>query len=339
VNVGSLLYALSSDADRLFSTNNSVHDLLWGYTDPLLTGFNQSFPGIIGNASSLAAAMSDPSVQYDIVGTGENPYANDIRNYHSFQDQTFVDCWETPSANEVRGTDGLQFHSGLTHDDELIAWVDTVYRSTPLQFISEQTFKSITLYRYSLDKRLLLPPSQYPPNADYYMNSPPGVFNISSCAPSKLEIFMSKPHFLNADEYYRNLIHDPTQPDESIHNTFIDVEPLTGTTMHAKKRLQINLHIYPEDRWIGKLFPIQFFPNIQEAFMPVAWIEEGGEVPDDVASDFVSTVYGAQKLSHYLQYGAMIGGEIIIIGGVLLIACGYHRKLKEQNSETTHLLQ
>lgn len=55
------------------------------------------------------------------------------------------------------------------------------------------------------------------------------------------------------------------------------MEPLTGTPVHAKKRLQFNMFIRPVEKYkIMKTFP--------EALLPLFWIEEGVILPDDIMS-------------------------------------------------------
>lgn len=51
-----------------------------------------------------------------------------------------------------------------------------------------------------------------------------GVLNISACQ-SGAPVFVSQPHFLNGDFYKDTVI--GMSPNESIHNTFIDVEPVS----------------------------------------------------------------------------------------------------------------
>ena len=50
-----------------------------------------------------------------------------------------------------------------------------------------------------------------------------GVLNIS-VVQSGAPVFASQPHFLNGD-FYRSTI-DGLNPNESLHNTYIDVEPV-----------------------------------------------------------------------------------------------------------------
>ena len=54
------------------------------------------------------------------------------------------------------------------------------------------------------------------------------MLNISACQ-SGAPVFVSQPHFLNGDFYKDTVI--GMSPDEALHNTFIDVEPVGGAQL------------------------------------------------------------------------------------------------------------
>ena len=49
---------------------------------------------------------------------------------------------------------------------------------------------------------------------------------------------MTAPHFWNADE---NLVTqmNGVKPDRELHDTFLDIEPITGVALSAHKRIQV----------------------------------------------------------------------------------------------------
>lgn len=58
------------------------------------------------------------------------------------------------------------------------------------------------------------------------------------------------------------------------HQTDIDFEPVTGTPMSARKRLQFNIFIFP----VEKAKTMKTFP---EALLPLFWVEEGVTLGDE----------------------------------------------------------
>jgi glycerol-3-phosphate dehydrogenase len=100
----------------------------------------------------------------------------------------------------VHGTDGSQYHSGVKKGSSLPTWVDALYRTATI--VNENSlvvnYKGMELYRFVIPESLMQNASLNPDNAQYYMSGPSGAINISSCAPSNIPIFMTKPHFLGA---------------------------------------------------------------------------------------------------------------------------------------------
>jgi len=52
--------------------------------------------------------------------------------------------------------------------------------------------------------------------------------------------------------------------------------------------------------------------------MPVYWAEETGAIPDNLASSFVTTVYGAQRLAFGIQTAGMVVGAVFAILAAIL---------------------
>ncbi len=82
----------------------------------------------------------------------------------------------------------------------------------------------IHLYEYELPSDELLNSTQDP---GFFADGPSGVLNITAVAPSNAPLFISKPHFLHADpDFLKNVT--GLHPNSAIHDSHLDVEPLTG---------------------------------------------------------------------------------------------------------------
>ena len=80
--------------------------------------------------------------------------------------------------------------------------------------------------RYELQHKDLLNATMWPPAWQWANNAPSGMENMSFMGvPS----FVSKPHFLNGDSSLAASVVG-LNPKESVHETYIDVEPNTGLT-------------------------------------------------------------------------------------------------------------
>ena len=97
-------------------------------------------------------------------------------------------------------------------------------RSGYFTFTGDKSLYGIALYRYSLPRDELASANQDP---GFYANGPNGVLNLSAVFEENAPVFASKPHFLDADKSYReNVI--GMDPVRSLHDSYLDVEPITG---------------------------------------------------------------------------------------------------------------
>lgn len=68
-----------------------------------------------------------------------------------------------------------------------------------------------------------------------------GFFGVSRCqfdAP----IVLSWPHFLKAEQRFHDSV-EGLRPDKERHGFWFDIQPVTGTTLSAKARIQVNLAV------------------------------------------------------------------------------------------------
>lgn len=76
-------------------------------------------------------------------------------------------------------------------------------------------------------------------------------------------MFISKPHFLDADPYYASRV-EGMQPNRSLHDENLMIEPMSGIAMQVVQRGQLNLYVTAS----------LLYPNLASAYMPVSWIEQ-----------------------------------------------------------------
>ena len=72
---------------------------------------------------------------------------------------------------------------------------------------------------------------------------PSGVMNISSCRFGS-PVFMSYPHFYNADKFYVDQI-DGMNPQRENHEFYMILEPTTGIALEVAARFQVNMLVEP----------------------------------------------------------------------------------------------
>ncbi|XP_023345429.1 sensory neuron membrane protein 2 [Eurytemora carolleeae] len=111
-----------------------------------------------------------------------------------------------------------------------------------------------------------------------------GVQDISNCMMSPVK--MSSPHFYLAEAQLENFESGLT-PDADLHMTILDIEPITGMTVSAHKRIQVNMPITPTGIpniiFLENIIPVPAFP--------VLWLDEGADI-DQVKKYFKFSIIG-----------------------------------------------
>uniref|UniRef100_A0A8C9B246 Scavenger receptor class B member 2 n=1 Tax=Phocoena sinus TaxID=42100 RepID=A0A8C9B246_PHOSS len=108
-----------------------------------------------------------------------------------------------------------------------------------------------------------------------------GVLNVSVCK-NGAPIIMSFPHFYQADEKFVSAI-EGMHPNKNYHETFVDINPLTGIILRAAKRFQINVYVKKLDDFIET-------GNIRTLVFPVMYINESVLIDKETASRLKSVI-------------------------------------------------
>jgi len=215
---------------------------------------------------------------------------------------------EWPVNHTVHGSLGDSFPPGSPSS----RYVFSTDMAMPLNFQHQEslTRDGIKMHRYRVDKMQF----DYAPDWDMNLR---GYVNLTR--QKQTTLYLSKPHFYDAlDDWTTGKIIGMLPPDQSRDDTYLDIEPLTGATMHARKRIQANLYLPPkaEHNWLNKFNPL--VPTGQ--FYPVMWIDERGDITPKLAKEFKDQVYMAVNLGTALTYvGFIVGALAFTTGCVLLI--------------------
>lgn len=336
------------DWHKLFMSDRTVTEVLFGFESCITIAANltasgvtpaRTFPGLLGTNLPPSNVTNEYTIgnltKPDMIYTGDDD-PDFARQYVQWKGEDYLtvslgpvteSIWGSTHANRVLGTDGSQFKQHVKENQTLTAWVDDVMRGVPLVNVDAEhvnDLHGIDLLRFRMDPKLLLNATQVPVNSDYYAFGHNGLLNVSR-SKQNLPIYMSKPHFLDADQ---ELVDDIVgmAPDRDTHDTALDVEPLTGATMRANKRLQVNIRTSPFS--VDFLVPT-WYPNIGVHYIPVVWIDERGEITSSKASDFKAAVYGAKDAMKYIKLLGAIIGSIFVGIATMLFFISISRSSKE----------
>ena len=243
------------------------------------------------------------------IKTGRND-VSEIGQYVEYEGQDTIYLWKDPE--DVEGTNGMQFAPGVTKETKLKTFQPDLMRVAELEYDDDAEIYDIDLLRFKMAD------DTFAVNPNYYMNTL-GLINLKPIDKYQgIDIRVSKPHFLGADPKVQYGIIG-AKPDGDVHDTYIDVEPNTGIVMNAKKCIQINIELKQTE---------YFLTNISNVVTPIVWMEQSGEIPEELAEDFKDMLYSALELKEQIPLWCIGLGMCI---AVTSSASSIHQVKKRKN--------
>lgn len=132
--------------------------------------------------------------------------------------------------------------------------------------------------------------------------SPSGVMNVTACRFDS-PVFMSYPHFYNADQFYLDQV-EGLEPNQQDHEFYMVVEPRTGIPLEVAARFQVNMLVEPIEG-------ITLYTDIPRIYFPLIWFEQKVRITADLADQL-------KVLPLVLLSGHIFAGLCLAIGIVLL---------------------
>ncbi|XP_010981415.3 lysosome membrane protein 2 [Camelus dromedarius] len=270
---------LKAYQQKLFVTR-TVHELLWGYKDEILSLINVFKPDISPYFGLFYGKNGTNDGDYVFL-TGEDNYLN-FSKIVEWNGKTSLDWWTADECNMINGTDGDSFHPLITKDEVLYVFPSDFCRSVHIIFSDYERVQGLPALRYKVPAEILANTSD---NAGFCIPKGnclgSGVLNVSVCK-NGAPIIMSFPHFYQADEKFVSAI-EGMHPNKDYHETFVDINPLTGIILRAAKRFQINVYVKKLDDFIET-------GNIRTLVFPVMYINESVLIDQETASRLKSVI-------------------------------------------------
>lgn len=173
-----------------------------------------------------------------------------------------MDFWSTDECNQLDGTDGLQFPPHWMDKKQPLQLFMKAF-STKLPLVYEKkvnVLNGIPAWRYKLPLNVFAHPDNNTVNSCYCdtrtNNCPPsGLFNASLCFDAPM--FLSCPHFFTGDpKLFENI--EGLKPDETKHESYVDVHPELAFTIEGASRFQINVQVQKAYWFTGKIIKSNF---------------------------------------------------------------------------------
>lgn len=253
------------------------------------------------------------------ISTGvDGDFAN-IGKVVRWNDKQDVSFWRGKSCNTIKGTDGQFFHPFIQKNERLDIFAPDLCRTLQIEFVKTTSIRSIELYRFGISNNFFKSMDDNEETMCYctkrshekkHFCSLKGVIDVSSCR--KKPIVLSTPHFYNGDDKLRTAVVGLV-PSASAHDTYIDVEPMTGAVLQVKRRLQVNLEMKPNDI-IAEAAKLKS-PIIH----PILWMEQSIVIPDELAQKLENKLTKIVRMVRILCYAAIIVGPIILLATLIFI--------------------
>ncbi|XP_076754622.1 epithelial membrane protein [Xylocopa sonorina] len=306
----------------------SVGQLLWGYEDPLLklaknvVPKDQKLPfDQFGLLYGKNATMPD----WFTIFTGQG----DIGKYgilEKWNGKSSLGHWTSPECDSIAGSDGSIFPPRITKETVLKVFDKDLCRALPLVFKEEVTTAGdVPGYRFVAASDAFASPSRLESQRCFCPAGPPcapeGTFNVSVCQHDS-PVLLSFPHFYLADPALREAVSGISPPAEEKHQFYVDVQPLMGTSLRAKARIQINLAV----SHVRDIKQVASFPDI---VFPIIWFEDGiEELPVEMRS-LMKMAVDVPPVARAAISGALaVIGAIVLIGALLCLARAAKRQEK-----------
>ena len=198
------------------------------------------------------------------------------------------------------------------------------YRNLPFVAASpvDTSVKNIKTRRYTVDPMAWKNASSVPANANYRQVEGDGLLPIASVKQGA-PIYISQPHFTGADATLvqakvRGLAPDTTGSGQ--YAFYIDVDPITGRTMQAFKRVQVNVGL--SKAMLNRPDISGTYLAAGTIFMPSFWGEETAVISDADAASFVTALYTPVSVGVALPIVLLVVGLLLLVAGLVCLGLG-----------------
>ncbi|XP_041059053.1 platelet glycoprotein 4 [Carcharodon carcharias] len=288
--------------------NRTVLELLWGYEDPILKVTSSKDP-----ITGLFYPYNETSDGIYNVYTGTDDI-NKVAIIDRWMNKTKLTFWNDTYCDMINGTDATSFPPFLHDKEKLYFFSSDICRSIFAEYEQKKKLKGIRVHHFVVPPKALASKIVNPDNHCYCKDMTVsqnctfgGILDISICQKKK-PIYISLPHFLYASDEIVNAI-DGMHPNKEEHETFLDVEPVTGFTLKVAKRIQINLMLKPAKK-------IKILKNIKKPIVfPLVWLNETGTIDDETAKMF------RDSLTTPVTALGIVQLTLICIGSLLFLSC------------------
>lgn len=303
----------------------TVHELLWGYRDCALS-FARIFDASIDSTFGLFYKMNATHDEEYVVLSGAEKY-QDVSRIVEWRGLQGLKWWTSDSCNKINGTDGTYFHPLISKDETLYMFSSDLCRSLYALYESNVNVKGVSAFRFVPPAKVFANATENPDNAGFCVPAGnclgSGVLNVSRCKQGA-PIILSSPHFYQADKKFVDDI-DGMRPNKEDHETFLDINSLTGMPVRMAKRIQVNVYVRQVH---GFIIP----EKIKSMVFPVMYLNESVEIDDESARKLKSIL---RESSVVVNIPYMIMALGVVFGIIFIVISCKTQRLYPRREEGT----
>nr|QZH55093.1 sensory neuron membrane protein 1 [Achelura yunnanensis] len=205
------------------------------------------------------------------------------------------------------GTDGTKFPPFMT-DQPVASFSTDMCRSFKPWFQKKSSYQGIKTLRYVSN----IGDFANDPELNCFCDTPDscpkkGLMEMSKCLTAPL--YVSLPHLLDCDpEVQRDV--KGLSPDVDEHGIAIDFEPLTGTPLTARQRVQFNVRLIKSDK-------IQQCKDLPDTIAPLFWIEEGYALDRDFVKLLKNQLFLPKRIVGVVRWLLVAVGVVGVFGSLV----------------------
>lgn len=157
----------------------------------------------------------------------------------------------------------------------------------------QRTVRGVRLLEYKPDDRVAAPDPRF-------FTEITGLMNVTACTAvgpmgdaadaAGPPVLMSFPHFCHVDPAVAAQTTGVSPCNTTLHDLWLGVEPNTGITMAARKRLQVS------SAFDGR--HSSFDRDVRPTILPIFWAEEAGELGEAEAEQIRTQLYPVRPPLH-----------------------------------------
>ncbi|XP_045535142.1 scavenger receptor class B member 1 [Papilio machaon] len=243
-NVGAY-YSIAALGSTLFR-NMTAEELLWGYSDPIVSIANKLLPGWIDfekigildrfyakRPDTAEVEIGDESRKFSLNSWNESP---------GLAEQGYTDLNTSIPCNRIKGSyEGLMLPPMISKDVVIPIFRKQACRIYPFSFVDEMKGEyGFNFYRFQLQESAFNKTSEYACKCTKNC-LPDGFVDVSNCYYG-FPIALSKPHYVDVDAQQQTYF-EGMNPEPEKYYSQLDVEPTVGVPLALSINVQINVAV------------------------------------------------------------------------------------------------